>query len=32
MFHPDIATQESRLQPDQAYLAVYRGPGKHPTG
>jgi hypothetical protein len=30
--HPDIDSQESRLQPDRAFLAVYRCPGRHFTG
>jgi len=32
MAYPDIMTMESRLQPDQAFLAGCRCPGRHPTG
>jgi len=32
MFHPDIAAQESRLQPDQAFPTVRGCPDRHPTG
>jgi len=32
LLHPDLAAQESRLQPDLTFPAVYRCPGRHSTG
>jgi len=32
LLHPDLAAQESRLQPDQTFPTVYRCPGRHSTG